>query len=66
MRKSNSSKRSPRSFLVSPEPTEADLDPYAIDETTITLDDWRHRPSGDDLGLEVVRLHQHHGARLVA
>lgn len=66
MRTPNSSKRNSRSFLVVPEPTDADLDPYALDETTITLDDWLHRPSVDDLGLEVVRLHQHHGARLVA
>jgi hypothetical protein len=51
---------------MAPEPTDADLDPYAIDETTITLEDWRHRPSDADSGLEVVRLHQHHGARLVA
>ena len=55
-----------RTFLQVPEPTEADLDPYTLDETTITLDDWRHRPVDDELGMEVVRLHQHHGARLVA
>jgi hypothetical protein len=66
MRTSNLSSRSPRSFLVVPEPTEADLDPYTIDETTLTLEDWRRRPPVDDSGVEIVRLHQHHGARLVA
>jgi len=66
MQESNSSKRNSRNFFLVSEPTDADLDPYAIDETTITLEDWRHRPSVDDMGLEVVRLHQHHGARLIA
>lgn len=55
-----------KSFLVVPEPTEADFDPYMLDETTITLDDWQHRPVDDGLGVEVVRLHQHHDALLVA
>ena len=54
-----------RTFLLAPEPTDADLDPYTIDETTITLDDWRHQePAGEDA--VVVRLHQPHYANLVA
>lgn len=66
MRKRNLDTES-RSLLVVPEPTDADLDPYTVDETTLTLEDWRRRPPADDsTGVEVVRLHQHHGARLVA
>jgi hypothetical protein len=41
-----------------------ELDPYLVDDTTITLDEWRHRT--DDELTEVVRLHQHHDALLVA
>ena len=40
-----------------------ELDPYLVDDTTITLDEWRHQ---DDTTTEVVRLHQHHDALLVA
>jgi len=40
-----------------------ELDPYLVDDTTITLDEWRHQ---DDEPNEVVRLHQHHDALLVA
>ena len=58
--------RTTRGFLFSPAPTDLDLDPYEVDETTITLDDWRHRSTWGDDGVEVVRLHQHHPARLVA
>ena len=43
-----------------------ELDPYLLDETALTLDDWRHRPPADDSDAQVVRFHQHHNARLVA
>ena len=60
----NPSPRS-RSLLVGPRPSEAELDPYLLDETTITLDDWRHQePAGEDA--VVVRLHKPHYAKLVA
>ena len=55
-----------KSLLLVPEPAEADFDPYTLEETTITLDDWCHRPADDGNGVEVVRLHQHHDALLVA
>jgi len=53
-------------YPVVPEPTDADFDPYWLDETTITLEDWRHRPLDFSDGVEVVRLHQHHDALRVA
>jgi hypothetical protein len=60
----NPSPRS-RSFLTGPDPSTAELDPYLIEETTITLDDWRHQaPLGDDA--VVVRLHEHHYCNLFA
>jgi hypothetical protein len=57
--------RRSRSFLVVPEPTDAELDPYLVDETTITLDDWRHQPRAD-VDVEIVRYHQPHYEILVA
>jgi len=51
---------------VIPEPTDVDFDPYTLEDMTITLEDWRHRPLDLGDGVEVVRLHQHHDALLVA
>ena len=55
-----------KSSLVVSDPIDVDFDPYTLDDTTITLEDWRHRPFDDGTELEVVRLHQHHDALLVA
>lgn len=53
-----------RRTLVPVAPTKViELDPYLVDDTTITLDEWKHQ---DPDGAEVVRFHQPHGGRLVA
>ncbi|HEX4821674.1 MAG TPA: hypothetical protein VFV00_15820 [Acidimicrobiales bacterium] len=53
-------------FYALSEPPDTDFDPYTLDDGTITLEDWRRHSLADDEGCEVVRLHQHHDALLVA
>jgi hypothetical protein len=57
-------RRTHRTLVLLDEPSEViELDPYLVDDTTITLDEWRHQDAED---AEVVRFHQPHGGLLVA